>query len=845
MTRAGGSLIPPDPRAGPVVGQPADLRLLAPASAVWVTAALTVGAPASVAFVSAAVLAVSTGVALLSARRSRGLLAAALICAAAAAVSTGARSTARTSGPLPGLAQRGARVTAEVVLTGDPAVGGGRVIGTRRVAGSVFVRARLERLEAGGTSWRLRHPVIVFGTGDWSERLPGDRLVVSAKVGAAEPGGDVAATLSVRGPPRLLARTSVVGRVAGHLRAGLRVAVSDLPPKTAGLLPGLVDGDTGALDPALKADFQQTGMSHLVAVSGSNVAFILAAAILLARRLRLGPRTAAIVAAVALAMFVVLVRPSPSVLRAAFMGSIGLFATVTGRERKALPSLFAAILVLVLFDPLLARSLGFALSTFATLGLLVLAPELRAQLALRMPGWLADAIAVPLAAQLACTPLIAAATGAVSLSAVPANVLAMPAVGLATVGGVITAFAAPVSMPLARAAAWLAGIPTGWLVRVAESFARLPASTIAWPTGWLGAGTALLALGLIATTGARPVMRRFVGTVVVTSLLGVVGVRSFAPSWPPPNWALVVCDIGQGDAIVVRSGGDVVVIDTGPDPQAVDSCLRDLHIREIAALVLTHMHADHVEGIPGLLRGRTIGVAQVGPLDEPADEVVRARGWLADRGIPIQRIGMGQTHAVGAVRYTVLGPEAAFRGTESDPNNSSLVLSVQLPGLSLLLTGDVEEPAQLALLRAGPLLRADVLKVPHHGSRKMIADFAAATGALVAVTSVGRDNPYGHPAAVTMSTIARDGMRGYRTDRDGDVAIEPAMGGDPVAVTARSGSGTPPVRSAPEWSRTVAFAAGRALWCPVRAPPAGVSGRVPGRVSGSREILSSWLRPPA
>ena len=797
-----------------------DLRLLLPAAGVWITAAAAAGLRAQTSFALAALLGAGGLLAAIMGRRGSRVVTAVLACAAAAALSMGVRTAARGSSLLAALADRSARVNAEIVLTGDPVRLGGRVVGARRVAGSVFVRARVERVESGGATWLLRQPVLVFATsGDWDARLPGDRLAVAATVRAPRSSAEVAATLSVRGPPRLLRRTSTVGRAAGRLRAGLRTAVSRLPRKTAGLLPGLVDGDTAALDPALKDDFQRTGMTHLVAVSGSNVAFVLAAALLVARRFRLGPRAAAVAAAVLLAMFVVLVRPSPSVLRAAAMGAIGLFATVTGRERRALSSLFAAVLALVLFDPSLARSLGFALSTFASLGLLVLAPGLRTRLSSLLPGWLADAVAVPLAAQLACTPLIAAISGTVSLAAVPANVLAMPAVGFATVAGVVVACLAPLSMPLARVAAWIAGLPAGWLVWVAERFARLPAAAINWPTGWPGAAGAFAALAAGLVVVRRPALRRAVGVLTAASLVALFGVRVFAPGWPPPNWALVVCDVGQGDAIVTRSSAGVVVIDTGPDPEAVDRCLRDLGVRAVAALVLTHMHADHVEGIPGLLHGRKVAVAQVGPLDEPADEVARARTWLAAGGVPVERLALGQTKVVGDLRYTVLGPAAAFHGTDSDPNNSSLVLSVQLPGLELLLTGDVEEPAQLALLAGGVPLRADVLKVPHHGSRKMLADFAAATGAAVAVTSVGRGNPYGHPAAVTMATIAADGMRGYRTDRDGDVAVAPAGAAAPVTVTARAGSGTPPARATPAWTRVAAFAGGRRLWCPVRAPP--------------------------
>ncbi len=825
------------------VARPPDLRLVVPALAAWAGAAAGVGLPARAALAAGGAFVVAAAV-VAAVGRSRGsawrVVAIALVCAGAGLGCAGARTAARSSGPLPRLAEQRARVSAEVVLTSDPVQLNGRVVGARRVDGAVFARARVASVTSGGRTWRLRHPVVVFGAGpQWVGRLPGDRLAVFGTLSPADQGA--AATITVRGPPRLVRSTSIAGRVAGRLRAGLHRAVAHLPSKTAGLLPGLVDGDTSQLDPALKDAFKRVGMTHLVAVSGSNVAFTLAAALLLARRLRVGPRTAAVLAGIALAGFVVLVRPTPSVLRAAGMGAIALLATVTGRELGALRALAAVVLGLVLFDPSLSRSPGFALSTCATGGLLVLAPPLRARLSQRLPGWLADVIAIPLAAQLACLPLIAALAGEISLAAVPANILAMPAVGLATVGGAVAAFVAPVWMPGAQAAAWLAGVPTGWLVRVAERAAALPSSTLPWADGRTGAAAAIAAVVAAALVLRRRSLRRVVAAVACAALAAFTGVHTIAPGWPSKGWSVVVCDIGQGDAIVVRAGSDVVLIDTGPDPAAVDGCLRDLDVRRIAAVVLTHMHADHVEGIPGVLRGRSVGVVQVGPLDEPVDEADRVRDWLAARRVPTERGVLGETRTAGKVSYTVLGPSAAFRGTESDPNNSSLVLHVAVPGLSILLTGDVEEPAQLALLGRPELLRADVLKVPHHGSRKMLADFAAATGARVAVTSVGRDNPYGHPAPLTMERLADDGMRGYRTDRDGDVAIAAAASaGGAVEVTARSGRGSAPSRPpAPDWTRVVAYDGATRLWCPVRPATAPSTGRTEARSRASPDVAGA------
>ena len=220
-----------------------------------------------------------------------------------------------------------------------------------------------------------------------------------------------------------------IQRAAGHLRAGLQRACASLPDRPGGLLPGLVIGDTSALDPVLEEQFRAAGMTHLVAVSGSNVAIIVGLVVLIARRARFGPGPTALVAALAVVGFVVLVRPSPSVLRAGLMGGIGLIALASGRSRAALPALSAAVTGLIVVDPELAGEAGFALSVLATGGLLLLAPPLRDGLRAKgFPAGVAEALAIPASAQLACAPVIAGLSGSVSLVSVPANLLAVPAV---------------------------------------------------------------------------------------------------------------------------------------------------------------------------------------------------------------------------------------------------------------------------------------------------------------------------------------------------------------------------------------------------------------------------------
>ncbi len=483
------------------------------------------------------------------------------------------------------------------------------------------------------------------------------------------------------------------------------------------------------MDPAVQEAFQATGMTHLTAVSGSNVAIVCGLVLLVARWCRAGPRLAALVAGLALIGFVILVRPSPSVLRAGLMGAVALVALAASRPRAAIPALGGAVLILVLLDPALARSPGFALSVCATAGLLFLAPGWRDGLRRRgVPAGFAEALAVPAAAQAACAPVIAAMTATISLSAIPANLLAVPAIAPATVLGVIAAIVSPVCPPLAEWLAWLASWPARWLVEVAQAGAGIPGGTLPWPGGT--SGGLLLAATLVAllVLGRRPAARRVILAVAAAIVLVTVPIRIVAPGWPPPGWVVVGCDVGQGDALVLRAGeGSAVVVDAGPEPGPVNACLRRLGVKVVPLVLLSHPHVDHVGGIEGVLRDRRVGAVVTGTVGEPsAGERLVAKA-ARQRRVPTVAVTAGWEYRVGAVQLTVIGPERPFAGTRSDPNNNSLVVRATVRGVSILLAGDAEEEAQRALVSAGADVPVDVLKVPHHGSAYSDRTFLDAT----------------------------------------------------------------------------------------------------------------------
>ena len=771
-----------------------DVRLVPAALAAWAAVGTGILAGAVVAL-ALAVGSVLASVVVLARHRHRawaaGLLAV-LVVVTAFALATALRSHAVSTNPI--TAGTGRSTTVELVLTDDPkALRGAALPGAPpRVLVAADLVSSADHAHLGGA-------VVVLAPADgWAGLLPGQHVRVRGEVAAPQRLDLTVAALQVGGAPEVIGEPSVAQRAAGSLRTGLREAAArTLRPDSAGLLPGLVVGDTSALSDDLVADAKVAGLTHLTAVSGTNITIVLGAVVLLVRALGAGPRTAAVLAGLALVGFVVLARPSPSVLRAAVMGTVALLALVTGRRRQALPALSGAVLVLLAVQPALAVDVGFALSVLATGALVLLAP--RWVLALRrrgVPAGVAELLAVPAAAHVVTAPVIAGLSAQLSLVAVLANLLAAPAVGVATVLGVAATVVLPVWTPAGEVLVRLAGPPVWWLVQVAHRAADVPGAVVAVPGGPAGAlGMAALTVGALVLARS-PAVRALVVAVVVGVGLVVVPTRILSPGWPATGWAVVACDVGQGDALVLSAGdGSAVVVDTGPDPSVVDGCLDRLGVTQVPLVVLTHLHADHVGGLAGVLDGRTVGAVAIGPLHLPLDTLGRVQATAADHGVPVVDLAAGQRVQWPALTLDVLAPTrtppARLGGDPGTQlNEFSVVLAAQTTLGRVLLPGDAELGAQGDLLSSGLDLHADVLKVPHHGSRFSVPEFFDAVAPRVAVISVGQGNTYGHPSAPVLEHLAARGVPVERTDQVGDVALLP--GPDGPVVVERGGPRPPP-----------------------------------------------------
>lgn len=742
-----------------------DLRTPVIAAVAWAAALVALGLPAPVTG-----LALGAGAAAVAVRRRHGLPSGTHVgwLVAASAVVASALLQVESVGTTPAteLAQQGAAVRGVLLVRSDPVSGNGRH------APYVHFRATLLEVAGRGRQTRLRAPVVVVADTGWAGVRLDSRLRFAGRMAPAD-SRDVAALVIARGPPEVLGGPGALLSAVDRLRAGIRDGVAGQPPGPRALVPALVDGDDGGLGDDVAADFRTAGLTHLLAVSGTNLTLIVGFLLILARWCGVRARGLVVVGILGVIGFVLLARTEPSVLRAAVMGSVALVGMGHHGRARGTRALGVAVLLLLLLEPWLARSVGFALSVSATAGILILGPPWRDALARWLPRWVAEAVAVPLAAQLACTPLVAAISGQVSLVAVGANLAVAWAVGPATVlgllGGGLTLVWVPLGQVVATPAAWCAD----WIIAVAQTSAGLPLAALSWDPGWVSLAVLTLLCAALALTLAAALARRGVTLGTLGLLLVVMLVPLPTPGWPPAGWVMVACDVGQGDGLVLNvGGGSAVVVDAGPDPDLMDRCLDRLGVRAVPLVVISHFHADHVDGLPGVFAGRRVGLVETSPVPDPAGGARLVRSVAQRAGVPVRTVEYGETTTIGPLRWQVLGPvRTSYPDSDSPPNDASVVMLVEVRGVRLLMMGDEERPSQADLRRTTTDLHADVLKVAHHGSSKQDEDLVRGLGASLAVISVGVDNDYGHPAPSTLHLLGDAGMQVRRTDLDGDVAV--------------------------------------------------------------------------
>lgn len=679
----------------------------------------------------------------------------------------GHRRAVMAAGPLQALAARGGTTTVDASVATEPV------------------------LRPDGSAWTLVTVTSVDGTtGRWRALLDGqdDPVPVGTRlrmVVTARPLADEGFEASLRRRHAVVAvspqRTEVVAPPSGVLgvveqvRARIRRAAgTGLGGDAAGLAVGLVTGDTRQLSATADDDMRAAGLTHLVAVSGSNVALVAGAVASLVAAL--GARLRRLVVAVAILAFVVTTRAEPSVLRAGAMAGAVMTVRMVGRPTMAMHALAVTVIALLVADPASAGSLGLVLSVAATVGVLVVAPVVAARLPARLPATLTGLVAATVGAQVAVAPILLVGTGAVPLAALPANFVAVPAAAVGSMVAVVGAVVAQFDVALGGNVMAVAGPPLQVILAVARASVGGPVVATAAPVG--------LALAVVVTTATLAtrggLVRRWCVRATVLAAVAM-GVATLPTGWqPPPRLAITAIDVGQGDALLVTTAsGHRMLVDAGRDQRAAD-WLREHGIGSLDLVVVTHGDADHAGGLDEVLAAVDVATIWVSATPEGTATSVWARDWDdRDGALPPEPPGVvavtaGRSARLGSAEVEVLGPPGGYDlvATEGGRNDRSVVLRVDEGQRSLLLPGDAEHAAQRWLLDNTHDLAVDVLAVPHHGAATSEPAFLRATDAGVAVVSVGVDNDYGHPHDEVLAVLADMGATVHRTDAAGTVVVE-------------------------------------------------------------------------
>lgn len=634
-------------------------------------------------------------------------------------------------------------VQIEGVVSSDSSKTRPRVIGSRLTESKTTFLMRAESLVTDELRYRIRLPIRVIVESK-EILIPGQRIKLSGQLIDSKE-RKIAALLiaqedslrSISSPKSLMALERV--------RIALREATSKVGGDSAALIPGMVIGDTSLQSSALSKRMLEAGLSHLTAVSGANFAIVSAFLFAIIGFFIPNRTIQSSITIFALVIFVLLVRPTPSVLRAGVMAAVFLVAKLSGRRNAGVNSLAVAISLLLLINPFQAFEAGFILSVLATSGLIFFAPKIAA----RIPGPKAvgELISIPTAATLFCAPYLMVISGGLNLGTVLLNILVAPVVPFVTIFGFIaTLLILPVA-PAARFLLEIANIGTSWIVYISRWSESMPALVTSAPV--------ILLIGTLLT------LRRFLGgKVAILALLALLAIGSSQRfTFPGSNWRVGQCDVGQGDALLINlGGGSAILFDAGPDPRLLDRCLDQFQVKRLPLVVISHIHADHYQGFTGV-GGREVGEVwlnrEVDLFDSIQERIARS----------------GQHFEIGDTTLEIIWPETgvesfdSISGDGSTENNRSVVAIVDVAQVRILITGDIEPGAQRELL--GYLEGVDVIKVPHHGSKHQEPKFFE--GASLFLVSVGR-NSYGHPDNGLISSLESKGSV-FRSDKDGAIAL--------------------------------------------------------------------------
>ncbi len=560
----------------------------------------------------------------------------------------------------------------------------------------------------------------------------------------------------------------------------------------AAFMRAMVLGDRSDLSEDLNNDFRDTGLFHIIAISGQHMTILSSLLFALLNPFPISRRAKIFLALLFIAFYGVLTGLGPSVFRSVVMAFVLMLGMVLGRERDMLSSISLSLVVLLAINPQMVFDVGLQLSFLATLGIVLLSPFFLERLE-RLPAWLAQIVAVSLASQLAVAPILAINFHRISLIALIGNIVVLPVVPPLLGAGVLSAALASLAISFTRPLMLLTDFILRYLFWVVHLLAELPFSTLEiWSFGTGGALIYYLFLFSVFPFWQKIKLnsrQRRIITVAVALLLLILLLAFFLfPETSPQALTVSVLDVGQGDSILIQSREGInILVDGGEDPWMAYEKLRKRGVRHLDLVILSHPHEDHLNGLLKVIEKLPVGAVLGGDHGFNSFPYQEFKEIIEQKKISYRVARRGEVLDIGPdLKLMVLWPDypPAFFD-ESQVNNLSVVVKLVYQKFTLLLSGDIEGEGQQQLVDEEAPLASVVFKVPHHGSIDALnQEFFERVKPQIAVISVGAGNEFGHPSKKVLHILESMGAKIFRTDLNGDIVIK--TDGYRVEVLSRS-----------------------------------------------------------
>lgn len=548
-----------------------------------------------------------------------------------------------------------------------------------------------------------------------------------------------------------------------------------LPRNHMSILIGMIIGDTSETSEEVENDFKISGISHLLAVSGSNVAYIILAIKFLLNKFT-SRSVSNILTILFIVLFVLISGGSASVVRAAMMAIIAIVSELVSRKSNTLASIATSALVILIYNPFVIYDIGFVLSFCGTIGIVLLNSKISSYLNSKIKSKILkmfiDTFSVTMSAQIILLPIMWRAFNTISIISLLSNLIVVPLTGVITILGIAIYFVGLIYMPVARILSYSIYVLIEFVINVASFCAKISFSQIILPTpSWLFIIIYYMVIYKIFVDSERNKSACIMISMLIVAQI-IIGIL--------PNLCthINMIDVGQGDCIYMETinkkrilidGGGSENSDYDVGENVLVPYVLDKGTKTIDCIILTHAHEDHIEGLISVVEKLKVNQIIVGP--QPTNEFLYEKLLIvaAENNVPIKTASKGDKFYIDNVEFEVMHPENNIK-FKDDLNNNSLVIKIKVDEITLLITGDIEKQAEMLIINEN--ISANILKVAHHGSNTSTSEeFINKVSPQVALIGVGENNNFGHPAENVIERLNKIACNIFRTDNHGEVKL--------------------------------------------------------------------------